>query len=69
MLEIETWLKLSIKPEEIEQTPNNVLAEGRDVEEEAASLYEEMKQKLEHAGKDFTDVGNRQKYRHLKGIK
>ena len=68
-LKAETWLKLAIKPEEIERTPNDVLADGRNVEEEAASLYEEMKQKLAHAGNDFTDVGNRQKYRHLKEIK
>ena len=39
------------------------------MEEEAASLYEEMKEKLQHTGKDFTDVGIRQKYRHLKEIK
>ena len=42
---------------------------GRNVGKEALSLYEEMKQKLEHTGKDFTDVGNRKKYRHLKEIK
>ena len=68
-LKAETWLKLVIKPEEIERTPNDVLADSRNVEEEAASLYEEMKQKLEHTGKDFTDVGIRHKYRHFKEIK
>ena len=46
-LKAETWLKLmAIKPEEVERTPNDVLADGRNVEEEAASLYEEMKEKL-----------------------
>jgi len=68
-LKAETWLKLAIKPEEVERTPNDVLADSRDVEEEAASLYEEMRQNLEHTGKDFTDVGVRQKHRRLKEIK
>lgn len=45
-LKAETWLKLAIKSEEIERTPNDILADGRNVEEEAASLYEEMKQNL-----------------------
>ena len=50
----ETWLKLAIKLEEIERTLNDVLADSRNVEEEAVSLYEEVKQKLEHTGKGFT---------------
>jgi len=39
-LKAETWVKLAIKPEEIERTPFDVLAETRNVEEKAASLYE-----------------------------
>jgi len=68
-LKAETWVKLAIKPEEIERTPFDVLAETRNVEEKAASLYEEMRQELAHRGKDFTDVGKKQQHRHLTQIK
>lgn len=53
----ETWIKLAIKPEEIEQTPNDVLAQltqenGKlraTVEEKAAELYDEMRKRLVHS--------------------
>ena len=61
-LKAETWVKLAIKPEEIERTPFDVLAETRNVEEKTASLYEEMRQELAYRGKDFTDVGKKQHY-------
>ena len=54
-MKAETWLRLAIKPEEVERTPNDVLADSRDVEEEAASLYEGTRPNLEHTGKDFND--------------
>ena len=63
-LKAETWVKLAIKPEEIERTPFDMLAETRNVEEKAASLYEEMWQELAHHGKDSTDVGKKQQHRH-----
>ena len=66
-LKAETWLKPAIKPEEIKHTPFDVMVEN--VEEKAASLYEEMRKNLEHTGKDFTDVGKKQQQRHLTQIK
>lgn len=53
----ETWIKLAIKPEEIEQTPNDVLAQltqensklRATVEEKAAELYDEMRKRLVHS--------------------
>ncbi|XP_078346908.1 uncharacterized protein LOC144632181 [Oculina patagonica] len=66
-LKAETWIKLAITPEEIERTPFDVMVEN--VEEKAASLYEEMRKKLEHTGKDFADVGKKQQQRHLTQIK
>lgn len=64
-----TWLKLAIKPEEFAQTPNDALADMVNVEEKAARLYEEMQLNLAHFGKNYIDVSNRQKYRHLAEIK
>ena len=69
----ETWLKLGIKPEEVEQSPKDVLAHlmqdnnnlRASVEEKAADLYNKMRQKLAHTGNDFTEVGKKQQHRHL----
>ncbi|XP_078367450.1 uncharacterized protein LOC144651395 [Oculina patagonica] len=58
-LKAETWIKLAIRPEEIEQTPFDVMVEN--VEEKAASLYKEMRKNLEHTGKDFADVEKKNK--------
>ena len=72
----ETWLKLGIKPEEIEQSPKDVLVHlmqennnlRASVEEKAADLYHKMQQKLAHTGNDFTEVGKKQQHRHLTQI-
>ena len=72
----ETWIKLAIKPEEIQQSPNDVLAQltqenselHATVEEKAADLYHEMRLRLAHSGKDFTEVGKKQQHRSLTRI-
>ena len=61
----ETWIKLAIKPEDIKLSPNDVLTKLTEengnlratVEEKAADLYDKMRQKMAHSGKDLTDVG------------
>ena len=76
-LKAETWIKLAIRPEEIKQTPDDVLAQltqdnsrlRATVEEKAADLYDEMRQGLAHSGKEFTEVGAKQQHRHLTQIK
>ena len=63
-LESETWIKVSLQPHEIEQSPNDVVAhltrENRELntslEAKAADLYRHMCDS--HSGKDFTEVGN-----------
>ena len=75
-LKAETWVKLAIKPEEIQRTPNDVLAQltqqnsqlSATVEERAADLYDEMRRRLAHTGKEFQDVGKKQQNRHLAQI-
>ena len=76
-IKAETWIKLAIRPDEIKQTPNDVLAQLTEdnsklraaVEEKAADLYDEMRQRLAHSGKEFTEVGKKQQHRHLTQIK
>ena len=66
----ETWIKVSLQPHEIEQSPNDVVAhltrENRELdtslEAKAADLYRHMCDT--HSGKDFTEVGKRQRQRH-----
>ena len=73
-LESETWIKVSLQPHEIEQSPNDVVAhltrENRELntslEAKAADLYRHMCDT--HSGKDFTEVGKRQRQRHLAQI-
>ena len=71
----ETWIKLGVKPEEIQESPkdvtsvieeNNNLRET--VEEKAVDLYNKMGQRLAHSGNDYTEVGRQQKYRQLTQI-
>ena len=72
----ETWIKLSIKPEEIKLSPNDVLTKLTEekgnlratMEEKAADLYHKMRQKIAHSWKDFTDVGKKQQCKHLAQI-
>ena len=66
----ETWVTLSIKPDEIKQTAKDVLTEeNKDlrvtIEEKAANFYSKMKEELTHRGKDFTQVGDKQQRRQL----
>ena len=75
-LKAETWIKLAIKPEEIQHTPNDVVVQlmqqnsqlGATVEERAADLYDEMRHRLGHTGKEFQDVGKKQQHKHLAQI-
>ena len=70
----ETWIKASPQPHEIEQSPNDVVAhltrENRELdtslEAKAADLYRHMCDT--NSGKDFTEVGKRQRQRHLTQI-
>ena len=70
----ETWIKASLQPHEIEQSPTDVVAhltrENREfntsLEAKAADLYRHMCDT--HSGKDFTEVGKRQRQRHLTQI-
>jgi len=39
------------------------------VEEKAADLYDEMRQRFAHSGKEFIEVGKKQQHRHLTQIK
>lgn len=73
----ETWINITINPEEIEQSPNDTIAQLTEenshlratVEDQAAELYDAMRERLAHKGKDFTDVGKKQQHRHLTQIK
>ena len=74
-LKAETWIKLGIKAEEIKQTPNDVLAQLNQANgnlpatlEKSAELYAEMRERLSHSGRDFTEVGKKQQRRHLTQI-
>ena len=72
----ETWVKLSIKPDEVKQTPKDVVTqlteENEDlrntIEDQAANLYWKMREELTHRGKNFTQVGEKQQRRHLTQI-
>ena len=55
------------KAEEIKQTPNDVLAQLNQANgnlpatlEKSAELYAEMRERLSHSGRDFTEVGKKQ---------
>ena len=76
-LKVETWVKLAIHPEEIQRTPNDIMAQltqqnsnlSTTVEERAAELYDEIHHELAHTRKEFHDVGKiRQQLRHLAQI-
>ena len=75
-IKAKTWIKLATRPDEIKQTPNDVLAQLTEdnsklraaVEEKAADLYDEMRQR-KNSGKEFTEVGKKQQNRHLTQIK
>jgi len=72
----ETWIKLGVKPEEIAESPKDVLAHlieensnlRETVEEKSADLYNKMRQRLAHSGNDYTEVGKKQQYRQLTQI-
>ena len=67
----ETWVKITINPEEIVLTPSDVLAwvtkENNNlrttVEEKAAELYDSVGQRLTHNDRHFTEVGKKQQNR------
>lgn len=60
----DSWIKVGIHPEEIRQSPTDVLAQltkencnlCATVDEKAAYLYSEMRKKVAHTGKDLTDM-------------
>ena len=72
----ETWVKLSIKPEEVKETPKDVVTQlteqnedlSKTIDKKAANLYWKMKEELVHRGKNFTQVGDKQQQRHLTQI-
>ena len=72
-LKAETWVKLAKHPEEIQRTPNDIMAQvtqqhsnlSTTVEERAAELCDEIHHELAHTGKEFHDVG---KIRQQSGI-
>ena len=72
-LKAETWVKLAIHPEEIQRTPNDVMAQvtqqnsnlSTTVEERAAELCDKIHHELAHTGKELHDVG---KIRQQSGI-
>ena len=69
----ETWINITINPEEIEQSPTDTLAQLREensqlratLGDQASELCDAMRERLAHKGKDFTDVGKKQQHRHL----
>ena len=73
----ETSINITINPEEIQQSPTDTLAQLTEenshlratVEDQAAELYDAMKERLAHNGKGFTDVGKKQQHRQLPQIK
>ena len=74
-LKAETWIKLGIKAEEIKQTSIDVFAQLNQAKgnlpatlEKSAELYAEMRERLSHSGRDFTEVGKKQQRRHLTQI-
>ena len=59
-------MKLGIKPEAVKQTPGDVLAQLNQANgnlhataEKSAELFAEMRERLAHSGKDFTEVGKK----------
>jgi len=72
----ETWVKLSIKPDEVKQTPKDVVTQlteenedlRKTIDEKAANLYWKMKEELTDRVKNFTQVGDKQQRRHLTQI-
>ena len=48
----ETWIKLKVKPEEIEESKKDNENLRENVEEKAADLYNKMQQGLANPGKD-----------------
>ena len=70
----ETWIKVSLQPHEIEQSPNDVevhlTRENRELntslEAKVVDLYRQMC--YTHSGKNFTEVGKIQRQRHLTQI-
>ena len=69
-------MKLSIKPDEVKETPKDVVTqlteENEDlsttIDKKAANLYWKMKEELAHRGKNFTHVGDKQQRRHFTQI-
>jgi len=68
----DTWIKVDIKPDEVQCTPNNITAELNkrcaNVEEMAAELHDKMRRELAHSRKEIQDVGKKQQNRHLSQI-
>jgi len=74
-LKAETWIKLGIKAEEIKQTPNDVLVQLNQANghlpatlEKSAELYAEMRDRLSHSGRDFTEVGKNQQRNYTRSV-
>ena len=73
----ETWIKITIKPEEIALTPSDVLAKvtkknndlSTTVEEKTAELYNSEGQRLAQNSKHLTEVGKKQQNRQLTEIR
>ena len=69
-------MKLSIKPDEVKQTPKDVVTQlteenedlHKTIDEKAANLYWKMKEELTHRVKKFTQMGDKQQRRHLTQI-
>lgn len=68
----ETWIRVVVKPDEIQRTPDDIITElnkrCENVEEKAADLYDKMRLQLAHSGKEFQEVGKKQQNRHLSQI-
>ena len=64
-----TWIKVAIKPDEIQCTPNIMVEVNKccaNVDEKAADLHEEIRRELTHSGNE--NVGKKQQNRHLSQI-
>ena len=67
-IKAETWIKLAIRPDEIKQTPNDVLAQLTEDNSKLRAAVEEIKggrfvqrdAPEKNSGKEFTEVGKKQ---------
>ena len=77
-IKAETWIKLAIRPDEIKQTPNDVLAQLTEDNRKLRAAVEEKGGRFVrrdapetciHSGKGFTEVVKKQQHRNLTQIK